>query len=39
MKQANANGKSIIMPETLLIVNDEDVIRRLLIYRASLYPA
>jgi hypothetical protein len=38
MKQANANGKSIIIPETLLIVDGEDIIRRLLIYRASLYP-
>ena len=30
MKQANVNGKSILKPETLLIVDDEDLIRRLL---------
>ena len=35
MKQANANGKSILVPETLLIVDDETGIRNLLRQKLS----
>jgi len=35
MKQANANGKSILVPETLLIVDDEAGIRNLLHQKLS----
>jgi putative nucleotidyltransferase with HDIG domain len=35
MKQANANGKSILMRETLLIVDDEAAIRKLLHLKLS----
>ena len=35
MKQANANGKSILVPETLLIVDDEAGIRKVLHQKLS----
>ena len=35
MKQANANGKSILVPETLLIVDDEAGIRKVLHLKLS----